>query len=102
MEEQSVVSQVATRAFVDEVLRTGFMLIDVLSTLIKGVGEQTGEESAELVVGCLAGSLVPVVEAAGPECVDHCTALLGALADKTRDDLHRALEIAREREGTSD
>jgi hypothetical protein len=92
-----------TRAFVMELLRTGLMLTDGLAGLIEDLPEDAypGEDTGDVVVGMLVGSLLPVTAAAGGRTVEQAIALLGATADKYRADLRAALEVARRSEGSA-
>lgn len=85
------------REFVETVLRTGFMLTDLLGNLLDALPEDAypGESPAEVLVEMLIGSVRPVADAAGPHAVLDATALLGAMADRTLDDLRVAAELAR-------
>ena len=87
------------RALVEELLRTGLMFTDVLSGLLDDLpdGAFPGEDSGEVLVEMLTGSVRPVAEAAGPAAVKSAITLVGAMADRTVSDLRRALEVARER-----
>src|SRR5947209_18336074 len=70
-----------TRALVEEVLRTGLTLTDVLAGLIEDIPEDAfpGEEPAEVLLEMVVGSMRPVTRAAGAETVEHAIALLGAI-----------------------
>jgi hypothetical protein len=90
----------ASRALVQELLSAGFVLIDLLSTLVEDLPDDAfpEEEKAAVLIEMLAGSAVPAVQAAGERTCWEATALVGALRDRAIDDLEAALEIARERE----
>jgi hypothetical protein len=85
------------RTFVEELLRTGFSLTDVLSTLVEDLPEDAfpGEDSGEVLLEMLAGSIQPVANAAGAETLHRATALLGAVRDRTFADLRAAAAKAR-------
>ncbi len=87
------------REFVETVLRTGFMLTDLLGNILDALPDDAfpGESPAEVLVDMLAGSIRPVADAAGPHAVLDATALLGAMADRTLIDLRAAAELARRR-----
>ena len=87
-------------AFVVEVLRTGLMLTDLVAGLLESTPEGAfgGEDTGDVLVAMLAGTVRPAVEAAGSGTVDACTALLGALGDRTLRDLEEAGRRARARE----
>jgi hypothetical protein len=84
------------RDFVEEVLRTGIMLIDVVGDLIEEMPEDAfpGESNAEVVVDMLVGTVRPVADAAGREPVRSAIALITGSRDRLLTDLERALEIA--------
>jgi hypothetical protein len=85
-----------TRALVEELLRTGLLLTDVLSGLLDDIPEDAfpGEEPGLVLIEMLIGSLRPVTDAAGAETVAGAIALLGAISDRFVSDLHAALEAA--------
>jgi len=85
------------RAFVEELLRTGLTLTDMLAGLLEDLPEDAfpGEDSGEVLLEMLAGTLTPVVEAAGAQTARRATALLGAVRDRTIADLRLAAEQAR-------
>lgn len=87
-------------AFVVEVLRTGLMLSDVLAGLLESTPPDAfgDEDAGDVLVEMLAGTVRPAVVAAGAPTVEACTALLGALGDRTLRDLERAAALAGERE----
>ena len=84
------------REFVEEVLRTGFALIDVLGAILDELPEDAfpGEAPADAVLDMLVGSLQPVAEAAGRDTVRQATALLAATRDRTFIELRAAAAIA--------
>ena len=86
-------------AFVVEVLRTGLMLTDLMADLIEITPEGAfpGEETEEVLIEMLTGTVRPAVAAAGPATVEACTALLGALGDRTMRDLEQAVAPAERR-----
>lgn len=85
------------RVLVEEILRVGFALSDLLATLVEQLPEDAypGENPAEVVIEMVTGSLVPVAESAGESVVREATALVGAVLDRVIADLRRAAEIAR-------
>jgi len=85
------------RAFTEEVLRTGLVLIDLLSTLVDDLPDDAfpGEEPAKVLVDMLAGSMQPAADAAGAEAVLRGTALVGALLDRALADVQTAAKMAR-------
>jgi hypothetical protein len=88
------------RAFVEEVLRTGIALGDLIGDLIDALPDDAypGENKAHVLLEMVAGSVQPVLAAAGEETVEEAMALVGALYDKTMMDLQLAVERARENE----
>ena len=84
------------REFVEEALRTGFALIDVVGAILDELPDDAfpGEAPADAVLEMLVSSLQPVTEAAGPNTVRQATALLGATRDRTFSELRAAAAIA--------
>jgi hypothetical protein len=80
------------RGFVEELLRTGLTLIDLLSALLDDLADDAfpGEDSAAVLIEMLVGTLSPVADAAGEHVVHEATALLGAVRDRTLSDLRAA------------
>jgi hypothetical protein len=85
------------RAFVEQLLATGLMLVDVLGGLLDDLPDDAfpGENPAEVLVEMLTGTVRPVVLAAGEGSIEEVTALLGAVADRTLADLRAAVELAK-------
>lgn len=85
------------QCFVEELLRTGLTLVDLLSGLLEDLPEDAFpcEQPGAALIEMLAGSVAPAVEAAGSQTVREATALLAAIRDRTVADLHLALERAR-------
>jgi hypothetical protein len=88
------------RVLVEEILRVGFALGDLLAALVDQLPEDAypGENPAEVVIEMTTGSLMPVAESAGEAAVREATALVGAVFDRIIGDLRRGAEIARERQ----
>jgi hypothetical protein len=88
------------RVLVEEILRVGFALGDLLATLVEQLPEDAypGENPAEVVIEMTTGSLMPVAESAGEAVVREATALVGAVFDRIIGDLRHGVEIARERQ----
>lgn len=84
------------REFVEEVLRTGLTLADVLSALLDSLPEDAfpGEQPAEVLVEMLVGTFRSAAEAAGEGAVRQATALVGALSDRAFSDLRAAAAAA--------
>jgi hypothetical protein len=53
-----------------------------------------GEDSGEVLLEMLVGSITPAAVAAGPRAVAQTVALLGAVGDRTLDDLRAAAALA--------
>ena len=73
------------------------MLSDLLAGLLEDLPDDAfpGENPGEVLVEMLAGTALPVTEAAGGKAVRQATNLLGAVADRTLSDLRAALDLAR-------
>ncbi|MGI8429299.1 MAG: hypothetical protein ACR2OB_08340 [Solirubrobacteraceae bacterium] len=84
------------RDFVEELLRTGIMLSELLQNLCKSLPADAypGESNAEVVFEMLVGTISPAVGAAGTESVLSATALLADSRARTLADLRRAAELA--------
>lgn len=89
----------ASQALIEELLRTGFALTDLIASLIEDLPEGAfpGEDNAAVLVEMVAGSCLPAVEAAGEEACWAATALIGAVRDRVLADLRAAAELARGR-----
>jgi hypothetical protein len=83
--------------FVEELVRTGVMLADLLSRLLEDLPDDAfpGENTGEVLLEMLAGTAAPAARAAGEETVGRATALIGAVADRVLADLEAALELKR-------
>jgi hypothetical protein len=84
------------RALVEEVLRVGFALTDVLSRLLDDLPEHAfpGEDPGEVLIEMVTGTLRPVADSAGARTVREATALTGAILDRVLADLRIAAERA--------
>jgi hypothetical protein len=84
------------REFVEELLRTGCVLTDLLGALLDELPEDAfpGEHPAEVLIEMLTGTVRPVAEAAGAEVVRTTIALLDAVGNRTIADLRAAAERA--------
>lgn len=82
------------RLLVEEVLRTGLMLTDLICSLIEDVPDDAfpGERTADVLIDMLTGTVRPAAEAAGASTVQGARALLGAISDRTIADLMAALD----------
>lgn len=84
------------QSFVEEVLRTGVLLTDVLGSLLDDLPDDAfpGEHPGEVLIEMLVGTVRPAVEAAAPRTLTEATALLGAMSDRFLADLREAMAIA--------
>lgn len=91
----------AAEALVEELLRAGFVLSDLIGTLIEDLPEDAfpGEDNARVLLEMVAGSGLPAVEAAGGDVCRAATALIGAIRDRALDDLRAAAAAAVTRTG---
>lgn len=89
-----------SRELIEELLRTGFALGDLIATLLEDLPDDAypGEDNAAVLIEMVTGTCLPVVEAAGERECRAATALVGAVKDKVIADLRRAAELARARE----
>jgi pentatricopeptide repeat protein len=87
----------AARALIEEMLRTGFVFIDLVSSLIEELPEDAfpGEDRGAVLLGMVAGSCLPAVEAAGERECRAAIALIGAVRDRVLEDLRTAAELTR-------
>jgi hypothetical protein len=85
------------RELIAEVLRTGLVFIDLISSLIEELPEDSfpGEDRGAVLLEMFVGSCMPVVRAAGEQECGAATALIGAVRDRVLDDLRTAAERAR-------
>jgi hypothetical protein len=85
-----------TRLLVEQVLRTGLMLVDLFGDLVEQIPDDAfpGEEPGEVLVEMLTGTAHPVAMAAGDRTVEQTVALLGAITDRTLADLKAAARLA--------
>lgn len=90
----------AARALIEELLRTGLALTDLLASLLEEIPEDAfpGEDSGRVLIEMIVGSSLPAIEAAGERQCWAAAALIGAIKDRVLDDLRAAAELARERE----
>jgi hypothetical protein len=86
----------AAQEFVEELLRTGLALIDLLSSLVEEIPEDAfpGEDSAEVLIEMVAGSCRPALLAAGESRCRAATALMVAVWEKVTADLRAAAALA--------
>jgi hypothetical protein len=95
------VHQDEVRAFVMEALRVGVMWADLVSGLLDDLPDDAfpNEESAEVLIEMLAGTIHPAADAAGAETLRQATALLSAAGDRVLSDLRAAAARAAPGEG---
>jgi len=88
------------RDFLEEVLRTGSMLMELLDEAIESLPDDAypGESIVDVVFEMLTGTIRPAAEAAGETSVRSAVALLAASRLRALADLDRAGELARRRE----
>ena len=84
------------RGFVEEIVRTGLILSDLLSRLLDDLPDDAfpGEDRVEVLLEMLTGTILPAASAAGPAPVRQARALLGAVSDRVMEDLRAALDLA--------
>jgi hypothetical protein len=87
----------ATEELVQALLRTSLTLQEVFVSLVEEVpdGAFPGEDPAEVLLEMISGSACLAIEAAGLEISRAATALIGAVMDRTLDDLRAAAALAR-------
>lgn len=80
------------RTLVEEVLRVGFALSDLLSRLLDDLADDAfpGRNPAEVLTEMVVGSLQPVADSAGAPAVREATALVGAILDRVLAELRLA------------
>ncbi len=86
----------AAREFVEELLRTGIALLDLLSSLVEEIPEDAfpGEDSAEVLIEMVAGSCRPALLAAGEAECRAATALMATVWERVMADLRAAAAMA--------
>jgi hypothetical protein len=86
------------RSLVEETLRTGLILADLIADLLEDMPDDTRAGDLEALLDMLAGTAIPAVHAAGPDAARRTVALLGAVRDRVCADLRGAAAIAERRE----
>ena len=88
------------RDFLEEVLRTGSMLMELLDEVIESLPDDAypGESIVDVMFEMLTGTRRPAAETAGERSVRSAVALLAAGGWRALADLKRAGELARRRE----
>lgn len=86
------------RAFLEQLLRTGIMITDIFDSLVDDLPDDAfpGEDNGEVLMQMFAGTIQPVVLAAGPQALAQATSIIGAVGDRTLADLQAAMELASE------
>lgn len=85
------------RELIEELLRTGLVLTDLLASLLEEIPEDAfpGEDQGAVLMEMVVGSCSPALDAAGERECRTATALIGAIEDRVLDDLRKAAEIAK-------
>jgi hypothetical protein len=88
------------RDFVEEVLHTGSMLLELLDDLIESASEDAfpGGSIVEVAMDMLTETVSPAAQAAGEASVRSAVTLLADSSSRALADLQRAAERARRRE----
>jgi hypothetical protein len=86
----------AVQEFVEELLRTGFALIDLLSSLVEELPEDAfpGEDSAAVLIEMVAGSCRPALLAMGEAECRMATELTVTVWERVMADLRAAAALA--------
>jgi hypothetical protein len=84
------------RELVEQLLRTSFVVADLLGSLIEQLPEDAfpGEDNAAVLLEMVAGTCTPVVAAAGESCCQEAIALIAAVQDRILSDLRAAARLA--------
>lgn len=92
----------ATEELVQALLRTSLFLQDTYVTLLEDIPDDAfpGEDPAEVLLEMISGSACLAIEAAGLEISRAATALIGAVMDRTLDDLRAAAALAKTKGGS--
>ena len=83
---------IATRHFVEELLRSGMALAELCAALLDELPESPA--SADVLVDMLTGTLAPVTAEATPDVLARATDLIGASFARVLEDLRAAAELA--------
>ncbi len=99
---EDMVPHDAVRDLVETILRTSLMLSGVFCDLIEDLPEDAfpDEDAGEVLLEMLIGTITPAAAAAGPRAVAQTVALLGAIGDRTIDDLRAAAVLAASQTGS--
>lgn len=100
MDTDSPSPQTEAHEFIYLLVRGGLVLTDLFSDLLEALPDDAfpGEEPGEVLLEMAAGSITPVVAAAGSRTVHEASALIEATIDRILDDLTLAAALAAERE----
>lgn len=99
MSTEDPIMQITTD-LVDEVVLTAIALDDVLASLLAHLSTDAfpGQNTTEVLLRMIVGSVVPATRAAGEDSCRTATALVAAIRERVLADLHAAAESATERE----
>ena len=89
----------AAKELIEELLRAGLALTDLLASLLEEIPEDAfpGENNGQVLLEMVIGSCRPALDAAGEqECV-AAAALIGAIRDRVFDDVRAAADLGRRR-----
>jgi hypothetical protein len=88
----------ATRALIEEVLRTAMVLEDIVEGLLEDMPDDAvpGRDPAHVLLAMIVGSSLPATLAAGPRDTRTATALVGAIRERVLTDLHAAASLIEE------
>lgn len=86
----------ATRELIEELLRTGLTLVDLLDTLLDELPAEAfpDEDNGRVLLEMVIGTCRPAVAAAGESHCRRATALIGAVRDRLLADLEAAAAAA--------
>jgi hypothetical protein len=97
MANRKAVPQEDVRALVEEVVRVGLTVTDLLAGLVEAMPEDAYPgDPAQVLIQMVTGSLAPVADSAGARAVREATALTGAILDRVLSDLRLAATLAHE------
>jgi len=82
--------------FIEELLRTGLALIDLISSFVEELPEDAfpGEDNAEVLVEMLTGTCRPALRRAGESDCQIATALIRTVWERVTADLRAAAALA--------
>jgi len=84
------------QALVEELLRSGLVLTEMLASLLEDLPEDAfpGEENGAVLIEMIVGSCRPVVDAVGEPNCRAAIALIAAMREKVVEDLRLAAALA--------